>query len=50
MDAVAEHERLRERSARAEDATAMEAYQIVRRRVHCSSGLPWVLVNLGFRV
>ena len=33
MDAVAERERLRERSVRAEDATATEAYQIVRQRL-----------------
>ena len=46
MDAVAEHERLREHSARAEDATAMEAYQIVRRRLHCIRGLP-LLVDMG---
>ena len=42
-------EPLRERSARAEDATAMEAYQIVRRRLHCILGLPW-LVDLGEKV
>ena len=39
MDAVAEHERVRERSARAEDATAMEAYQIVCRPLCCNFGL-----------
>jgi len=32
MDAIAERDRTREASARAEDATAMEAYQLVRRR------------------
>ncbi len=32
IDAIAERDRTREASARAEDATAMEAYQLVRRQ------------------